>query len=239
MLFESYRITNKTSVEHFRHACYLGGVACAFSLLVLLSVRPADRILPWAVFGVTAGMAILLAGAFSLHRVSPQTRWGRFLKGTSDEWFPAFLFCMRKIFLLLFAILLWVTLQQLGFPSSITINSLFAMILLIIPIRGILREYLSISPTDKKEVVNDFFRYAIISISAILIVTVLTSLSGDPVTSSDVNMINIILWISALLVVATSLVLFLSRLPRHRPHPSSIRKRPQTFFSQDNNRPEY
>lgn len=239
MLFESYRFSNKLSFDHFMHACYLGGVTVIFSLLVLLSVRPADRIPPWAVLGLAGGLALILAGAFGLHRVTPRSRLGCFLKHHSDRWFPVFLFCVRIFFLISFAILLWVTLQHLGLPSSWTINSLFALLLVIVPLKGILRECLSQNHTEKREILNDFSRYFMTAVSALLIVLVLTSLSENPVSANSLDMIDIFLWIFAILIVTTCLILFLGRLPHHRPHPSKKQKRTQPLFARNNNKPEY
>jgi len=240
MLFERYQTSSKTIVPHMLHSCSLGGIASGFSLLILLSTTPAERILPWTVFGVTLGMILVLAGAFFLHRVTPASRWGQWLTARSNRWFPLFLFLMQKTFFTLFAILLWAVLYHLGVPFSWFRNILFFLLLFLLPIKSVVREQAVARPAQRMEILNDLFHYLAVAISTLLTVSIITSLTISPTSSpTDLNMIDILLWILALLVLAICLILFLSRFPRHRPHPSRPQKRSTVFFIQNSNKPEY
>ncbi len=239
MLFERYRISEKTSAEHFTHACFLGMVSLLFALLTLLSVRTADRVPSWAALGITSGLLLLLTGAYRIHRIKPATRWGRQLMNNTDRWFPVFLFFIRKFFMVAFSTLLWITLQQLGLPSSLPINILFACLMLLIPLKGLLRECVHRDRLLRLEILNEFALFVLISAFVLLVVLILTALPPTPFVGASVNMLHFLLWIIAILIITTCLILFLSHLPRHRPHPERPRKQPQKFFKPGEIKPEY
>lgn len=196
-----------------------------FPLLLIVSAPSDAGPFVWFTLGTGIGIELILWGAYRLHDVIPATRWAGLLKRRTDAWFPLFLLLTRKLLILVFSVLLWFTLQDMGFPSSPLINILFVLLLIVIPIKGFLLEYNHAAQTPASELLHDGARYLIIMISSIFTATVLTTFGqSENTTASEINLAFIFVWLISILVVITCLLLFLSRLPRHRPDPSAPTK---------------
>jgi hypothetical protein len=221
-LFPQYRISDRHGLPHFRMTQKIG-LFPIFVTLVMMFARPAG---PgpglWCVFGLAAGLEILLWGAHSLHvDTGGRLGFGQRLKAASDGWYPLFLFAIQNIFILLTVAIFWLTLQELGVPSSIWINLNVAILALLIPGYRLAREMMQRNDDVKYVLCEKACRYLIVSLLTTLAfgswLTFILPETGTP--PPDVLFRILVVGVAACLVVLTCVALLLDFWFRRRNTP--------------------
>ena len=166
----------------------------------------------------------MLAGAHRLHTTQPATRWGQTLLQHSDRWYPWVLFSWRIFFTLLFFLLLWKQLLHVGFTLTPLTNICFFILLLLIPLKSLTKEFHIAYPDEKGRcyITDNLFRTLLICCITLFMTSVLTSFSNPHpalLPGTQIDAINVILWIVCTIILLVSLLQFAGRLPRHQPEP--------------------
>ncbi|NCC51955.1 MAG: hypothetical protein EOM20_12160 [Spartobacteria bacterium] len=209
----TYRFSDKTGHAMYRRGQLMGLVPLLFSLMLIVSIPKGAGPGPWNVLGISAGFQLVLWGGYHLHTHRPVSAWGRALVEHSDRWYPAFLFGVRKVFLILFFVILWFCLTDLGYPSSPLLHLIFFMIVCIYPVRSVLREFTYSDPDIRFENAEIITHYLLIIMLILFIAVSSTHMAvpmEGPLTKS-IPMTVVFIWIPAILVILSCVTLCLHR----------------------------
>jgi hypothetical protein len=215
----NYNVERKTARDFYHQARLVGLVPILFALMMIVSMPSSCGPGPWCVFGTGAGLQLILWGAYELHFQSPpKTRWGQRLVRHTDHWFPPFLFIVRNLFILLILSMLWLSLVDLGFPSTWPLHLVVILILVLLPIKGLTSEYAYATGEPRHVIANDSIRTAFISLTAIFIAMLLThqAIPTDEPLTGDVSPILVLIWLPAILVSLTFIIITMDQARKLR-----------------------
>lgn len=215
----SYRISEKGSKALYHRAQLVGLVPTGLGLLLIVSAPGAAGPGLWAALGVAAGLELVLWGCHALHAASEEaSALGQRLIRSSDRWYPATLFILHHLFLILLLVMLWTALTGLGLPTSPLLHGVFAALVLLLPLRGLLHEP-AVSATPRgRELACNFTHYLLIALSTLFVALILTGFMlppGEPLLR-EVPPPVIVVWVPAILVMLLCLLLFLQEIVRPR-----------------------
>ncbi len=217
-LFGAYRFSAKTCRPYYRQAQLIGLVPIFFALLLALSMRRTPGPGLWSAFGVALGLEIVLAAMYRLHLTeAPKSQRAHELIAQSDQWFPSFLFIIRHLFEILIFLMLWLCLTDLGFPGSLLMHGEFIVLLVLWPIKGLTREIVRTSNLAKHHITDEFFHYLMITTATFLVATSITHFVIPPgkTITSDITPHVVIVWVPAILIVISCIMLFADHRRRY------------------------
>lgn len=222
LLFPQYRISDRHAVTRFRMAQKMG-LFPIFVALVMMFARPAG---PgpglWCVFGLAAGLELLLWGGYFLHE-DPAGRpgFGQRMKTASDSWYPYFIFTIQNMFILLTVVIFWLTLQELGVPSSFWINLHLVLIAALIPGYRIANEMMLRKDNIKYVLYEKSCRFLIVILCTTLALMIFLrySLPAAGAANPDVLIRILIVGVLSCLVILTCVALLLDFWFRRRKLP--------------------
>lgn len=181
----------------------------------------------WCALGLALGLELILWGAYDLRRPgSAQTRWGRHLTARLDFWFPPLMFVIRYAFVALLLIVLWVTIHELGFPTTWWHHGLFILLVVALPTGRFMREIVGAGESTRgMELLSRFFFYFNIALFTVICVGTLSSViiaQSEPY-QTDPSPALVLLWLCAVLGLLSCAVLFIGDWRRlyWRPSPKA------------------
>lgn len=200
-----------------RQCQLLGWMAVAFNIS-LLTVRPASAV-PFMALGVAAlSLSLLLWAVFRLCR-SPERRGflGRWIYAHRDRGFAIGLFALQTVFILITAITIWISLPALGLDVLIWQHTLFYLMVLLIPVKRMLRKYTLLQPSaDRLHRFHDVLAYLLFAAGAVLLTGSVhrTIAPTDRAFKHNDIVFMTLLWVPAVLAVIVCLSQILARITR-------------------------
>lgn len=219
-LFAEYRPSSDTCRHHIARVRWLGLIPVGLSLAMMHAARPAPGPGLWSALGTALGLHLVLWGASRLPSVAHPGP-----AAAADAWFPLLLFVLQTGFVSVTAVMMWITLDDLGHRPSAAEEFIFYALLAGIPLHRLVRSQDpagTMSPRRQRW--EYFFRYLKRSLAAILLGLLLTNLLRDSEgrigTGSIILAIS--LWVATVLVVLGCLTFFVERaIEAGRPGQSS------------------
>ena len=205
---------------HFRRTLLAGVVPVGIALLLAYS-RPAPGPGLVASAGVAAAGLLMLFGFHGLHREPHLTRLSRWLVNNTDRWFPALLIILQNLFIALTVLLLWFATTELGFPATPLLHAQLVVLLALSPLRRVLHGTYPADPPPWRELLVELLRYLHASLVASFVASLLTRLMIPPGERLEQGLPPglIFIWVPAVLVVITSVILFIDHVLRKMPAP--------------------
>lgn len=232
LLYEEHRLTHRRFGEYFRRTAWIGGVALGLCIWMGAAHYPSIGPGLYANAGFSAGGLLLLWGMRALHLppYAPKTRWGAWLARRGNDWFPAFLIGLQGWFVLLMALLIWFSIAELGFAAHTAHHLTLLGILLLAPVRRILRGSQPPHPSPRRELLSEGLGYLnaiLITLFAAFVGSTASLPPGEPLTG-ELPLGIILLWLAAVLIVMTCIVLFIDHIVRKMP-PAAIPEKKDTL----------
>lgn len=214
ILFQEYRPSFHLSRHHVLRIHLIGLLPLGLSLLLLFAHGARSGPGLWTALGLSIGLELLLWGAYHLrHTEDVRSTLGDRLVVRLDEWFPVFAFVIQSILIDLCLVILWVTITELGFPSSVWHHFLFALFILLLPYFQWIHEVNRMETTPRREWLEHLSRSLMIINIAIIVASMVQALvqaQSEPF-DTDPTPIVLIIWIIAILVVLSAMVLFMGK----------------------------
>lgn len=205
---------------HFRRTLLTGVVPIGIALL-LGSSRPAPGPGLFASAGIAAAGLLMVLGLHGLHREESLARPSRWLVKNSDRWYPALLIILQNLFISLTVLLLWFATADLGFPATPLLHAQLMVLLGLSPVRRVLHGTYPPDPSAWRELLVEFLRYVHASLVASFLASLLTRLMIPPGERLEQGLPPglIFIWVPAVLVIITSIILFIDHVLRKMPAP--------------------
>ena len=139
LYYDEHRPRHRRFAEYYRRTLVIGLVALGLSFWLGATHFP--RIGPglFANAGFSLAGLLLLWSVRAMLREPPRSRWAQRLVARIDSVFPALLVSLQGWFVMLSALLIWFTVRELGFPANRFHDVILIAILLLAPVRRILR----------------------------------------------------------------------------------------------------
>lgn len=205
---------------HFRRTLLSGVVPIGIAIL-LGSSRPTPGPGLFASAGVAAAGLLMLFGLHGLHREEHLARISRWLVKYTDRWFPALLIILQNLFIALTVLLLWFATAELGFPATPLLHVQLVVLLGLAPLRRVLHGTYPANPPPWRELLVELLRYLHASLVASFVASLLTRLMIPPGERLEQGLPPglILIWVPAVLVIITSIILFIDHVLRKMPAP--------------------
>lgn len=173
----------------------------------------------WMALGLGVGLQLMLWSGHALHRSRRgRSKLGDRLVARSDTWFPSFLIVIQGGFTAIILLTFWFTLQELGYRSMIAQYVLIAALLVLLPVRRIVRLKAAEDPTVANEIIYFTLYYCHWILVTLFIATTIQALVfPDQLVSSSFPTGMLFIWIPAVLGIIGSAVLFVDHVIRKLP----------------------
>lgn len=220
LLFPEYQVRHARAEGHFRRIRQIGWLPVGLAVILILANPSAASPGLWSAVGVSLGVQLLIAGARLLqspgYRPSPL---GRRLLARAGSWYPLLLFAARYTFILVLSVILWMELTELHYRAAPWHTLVFALVIGLIPVDRLFKEWLNCHPTPAGEIICDLLHYLklilAVIIGAIVLCAVIVAQSKPYQTETDPFIL--VIWVLACLVILGYGVLFVDHLRSHRP----------------------
>lgn len=218
-IYDEHRLKHRRFHEYYRKTLVMGAVSLLLGIWIGAAHMPMMGPGVFANTGFSAAGLLLLWSLRNVHQVSPQTRWGTWLKQKTEAPFPAVLIGLQGWFLSLIALLMWFTVTELGFPANGFHHTMLLGILFLIPIRRILNGTEPPHPTPWRELITEALGYLNVCLITLFVAAVAStaSLPPDKPLTGELPMGIIFIWMAAVLVVLTCIILLLDHIVRKMP----------------------
>ncbi|MBP7830148.1 MAG: hypothetical protein KA248_09555 [Kiritimatiellae bacterium] len=208
-VFSEYRPSSDTCPQHIARAHWLGLIPVGLALAMMFAARSAPGPGLWSALGTALGLHLVLGGAARLPSVAHPGP-----DAAADAWFPLLLFVLQTGFVIVTAVMMWVTLGDLGHAPSAAEEAVFYALLAGIPLHRLVR---SQNPqaimSPRRQRWELFLRYLKRSLAAILAGLLLTNLlrDADGRIGPGGIILAISLWVATVLFVLGCLTFFVER----------------------------
>ncbi|HMP75667.1 MAG TPA: hypothetical protein PKE12_05150 [Kiritimatiellia bacterium] len=217
--YDEHRPRHRRSLEYYRRTLAIGAVPLALSIWLAVTQFPLIGPGLYANAGLSLAGLLLLWSVRAMQREPPRSVWGRGIMNHIDALYPALLVSLQGWFVMLSALLIWFTVTELGFPANAFHHGLLVGILLLSPVRRVLRGTEPPHPSPRRELLME----GLGNLNAILITLFVTAIMttsnlppGVPLTG-EIPPLLLFTWMGAVLVVLTCVILFLDHIVRKMP----------------------
>ncbi len=220
LLADEYKLSNRRSKEHYMRTFLLGFIPTGVALMMMYA-QPEDHS-PFVVsiLGLSIAFQMILWSGREIHRTrDPLTPAGQHLVSISDAWFPHFLMFMQGLNICITVLLLWFSICALGFKSVAIQHVILFFALILHPLRRMLTYAVITETTRRKEIARELVHYLqIIFLTLFLAMTFhLVMLPPEQLQSDTLPLGAIMLWVPAILVIISCVVLFIDHIVRKQP----------------------
>jgi len=224
VLFSTFRVSSHTARKEY-HRTQVVGLVSAAVLLALLVTAPASMAPGlWCALGIVIGSQLLLSGAYRLHITPPSalTPAGRSLAARQDTWFPFLLFIIRTTAFVSVAIVLWFSIQAMGFPGSALQSVNLLALVVLIPTRRMFLEAGRVRGSPRMIQLGESVQYLISFCAIAFVALFLTALVAPVYERIPTSHYTPLLWIWVPTVVGLfwCVVLFVAQVLRARSAPA-------------------
>jgi O-antigen/teichoic acid export membrane protein len=222
-LFVNYQRSNPVSLPHIRWVQKLGLIPIFITGALIAANRTSAGPGLWTALGLSLGLELILWGALELYSThEKKTPWGEELVRRHDRWFPTLVFVMKYSFIALSLTVLWMTIHDLGFPTSLWHHILFVFIVLLLPITQAVREKAGADPEPRVEAWDNICHCLNVILITIVVASLLCNLivSQSSPYGTETDPLVLVIWVLAILIMISSMIIYLGRIARHkRPAP--------------------
>jgi hypothetical protein len=217
--YDEHRPRHRRFADYYRRTLVIGLVPLGLSIWLGTTHYPLVGPGIFANAGFSFAGLLLLCSVRAMLRVPPRSRWAQRLMARIDTVFPALLVSLQGWFVMLSALLLWFTVRELGYPANLFHDAVLISILLLAPVRRILRGTEPQNPPPRRELLSEGLgnlNVILITLFAAAIMTTSSLPPGQPLTG-EIPSIVLFTWMASVLVVLTCVILFLDHIVRKMP----------------------
>lgn len=231
MLFDDYGFDSKNARSHARITVLWGLIPISFSGVLLLSLHYIKGSGLIFVFGSSLGLECILAGVYRINRpyYAELSRLSQRLQPHTKKIHAQLFFWSKPFFIISFFISLGIVLRDLGLPTTRTIETLFLLLLVLVPVRLVLLELNFTTESPLWLWVNELCLYVMGILSTILVALFLIkTITLHPMTKDmqfPTEHIAISLFAGLICLWLASLAI--SRLPIFKSHNTHRKKQRQ------------
>ncbi|OGV46236.1 MAG: hypothetical protein A2X46_18315 [Lentisphaerae bacterium GWF2_57_35] len=233
MLFQNYHMSSPTSMMHIRWVQRLGLIPISITIAMILANRTGVGPGLWTALGLGVGLQLILWGCSRLYTThEKRTLLGDALVRIHDLWFPSLVFFIKYAFIAIALTVLWLTINELGFPASTWHYALFVLILIFLPIGQVLREVAGADPEPRIEAWDNACR----CLNTVLITIVAANLTCNLIVAqsspygTETDALVLMIWVLAILIMISSMIVYLGRIVRRkRPSPRWKQRQPNSI----------
>lgn len=220
-LYEEHRPQHRRSGEHYRRTLIIGLVPFLLSLWLAKSHFPQIGPGLWATAGFSLSGLLALWSLKGMIDYPPHSRVAIWYAKNAQDLFPATLIVMQGWFVLITACLIWFSFAELGYGATVFHHILLLGILLLAPIRRILRGTEPQHPSPRRELLTEGIDYLNVCMFTLFIAACMSLFILPPGTliTHEVPLGLILVWFIATMVVLTCVVLFVDHIVRKMPPP--------------------
>lgn len=214
-----YRLSSPKAHLQVRRIQQLGLLPLFITLALMYATHPMTGPGLWTALGLCAGLEMILWGAYSLRTERTQlSSWGAYLIEMHDLWFPFFLFFAKYGFIAIGLSVLWIALTELGFPSTAWHHLAFTAYVILLPIGRFIRELAGTDPPPRLDITDNLCRMTTVILLAMVIAHVLSRaiISQSAPYGTDTDPLLLLVWILAILVIVSAMMVYLGRIIRRR-----------------------
>ena len=220
---EEYRITHRKARYHYNRTRLMGLVPLAVAAALHLFAPPHHAPLLIGAIGCTLGIHLIVWAAYEAHFGGRHLRPTLRLLQNTDRWYPSLLIVCQNGFIAITLVIFWFILCTLGFPAGLFDHVLLGLWMCTWPVLRVLRARQHADP-DARSVENAhaFFRLLNIALIAFLIASLVHAMFAQPTTYSNSTdqqdtVLDLFIWLPAILVGVGCIVMFVDHLLRQRP----------------------
>jgi len=218
MVYEEFRPSSRHFRTHRTRLLMYAWLPVATAIVLAFSKPPPG---PGLISVTGLGIAGLLVFA-ALRRLDASEGAGpiaRALAPRRDQWFPAVMVLSQNYFASLTICLLWFTMVDLGFSAGPLQHILLVAVLALSPLKRLLFGTYPAQPSPLREITLEFVRYSYAALFTLFLASVITRSMlppGERLTTTLPPAL-IVIWVFALLVNITCVILFIDHLLRKMP----------------------
>lgn len=192
-------------------------MAVAVTLIAAHGIRTGPGL--WMALGASAALALMLWSAYAIHRPWPgRTRLACRMAAASDSWFPTFVIFVQGGIAAVTLLMFCFTLVELGYRSAPMQFPLLAALLILLPFRRLSRLRNAEQSTAGRELTALFAQYLHWILLTLFLATTIGNLGpSGPAASTDESVGGLLIWIPAILVIVSCVVLFIDHVIRKMP----------------------
>ncbi|MCS6772183.1 MAG: hypothetical protein NZ740_09195 [Kiritimatiellae bacterium] len=219
LYYNELRPSHRRCREHYRRTLAMGLVPLLIALYLARAYHPHIGPGLLANAGLALSGILFLWGVRNLQFEAPATRWGRWIAARLNDLFPPVVIVLQGWFVILAVGLLWFAILGLGLPATALDTGLLFLFIVFSTLLRLLAGTQPQHPSARRLLFQKGLACLNRIAAAVFFARLFTLVTAPPEAGSGSNVLAILIWILAILVILAAIVLFadflVRKMPRH------------------------